>query len=389
VPTPLDAPGLPFDPPRRIRHHRATEPRDWFKAVIRGGPEGYGGIFVEQGNHDIQGPLGRLRARRLDGLALAHFPVRDAQQLQGKAVVGWLANLARQRHRGPSGFASHWRDLYEATLEGVTIDPVTLANHALAYAMEDGEPYRWPDGVAEDPIAVDYVLRHAPLRRMSTLARTARSVELMLAQDSVPAPPRRLRRTRWQRFLRVLPRGLHPRRRAALASLPPPAGEAIDLPPLAFLARRHAPRSVLELGGRHGAHLDVFRAQGADRLLTRADGRSVELVLCAEAGAAEQAAAQASSRILLFPEAAAALPRLAGLGWHPEVFETLAVRSLASLPALRARLAVLKRGAPAPGDQARLAAPPPASTAAPPAGLVTEPMTAMLAEWAAAEGANR
>jgi hypothetical protein len=400
VPAPDDA-DLPFDPPRRIRHRREhREATEWYKAVLRGGPEGYGHLFVEQGNHDVQGPYGRLRARRIEDLALAHFPVRDALQLEGKAVVGWLANLARQRHRGSSNAASQWRALYEAALEGTPTDAITLANHALAYSDDSGRPARWPDGVVPDPIAVDYAIRHAPARRMGTLARTARSVELMLAQDPGSPPPPRPRRSRWQKLLRLLPRKLQPAGRVAAAAkvaLPPPAGEAIDLPPLAFLARRHAPRSVLELGGRHDAHLGFLRENGAERLLRHDParpldhGESFDLVLCNEASAAALASAaeHAASRILLFPAPAGtdAMARLATLGWQPDLFETLAVRSLASLPALRQGLLVLRRGA-SEATRARLAAPAPCRAVALPSGPVTEPMTAMLAEWAAAEGAG-
>ena len=55
-------------------------------------------ITVRQGNHDIDGfRVKNIKRVQLRNLSLAHIPIRSAGQAKSKYLVGWLANLARDK----------------------------------------------------------------------------------------------------------------------------------------------------------------------------------------------------------------------------------------------------------------------------------------------------
>ena len=53
----------------------------------------------------------RLARLRSDVAALAHLPVRSAEQIARKVTVGWLAHRAARRRDADLAF--HWRELFE------------------------------------------------------------------------------------------------------------------------------------------------------------------------------------------------------------------------------------------------------------------------------------
>ena len=53
----------------------------------------------------------RLARLRPDIAALAHVPVRSAEQITHKVTVGWLAHRAARRRDADLAF--HWRELFE------------------------------------------------------------------------------------------------------------------------------------------------------------------------------------------------------------------------------------------------------------------------------------
>lgn len=85
------------DPLLRMDRRRSFEPRIVYKAVVPVGVATQHELLLKQGNHDVvsQDPIER---RVLSGFALAHYPIRTVEQFRSKAVVGWLANLAKESY---------------------------------------------------------------------------------------------------------------------------------------------------------------------------------------------------------------------------------------------------------------------------------------------------
>jgi len=132
IPAPTGPEGDPWDPLRSITHRRAYEkPRS--KTIIVTKPKINKSILIQQGNHDVNVRGGQLRSVQLRDVALAHFPVRSVDQLTGKVLVGWIANLERNRHERDRGYAFQWKALYERIIQGPGLTAEDLTYEALQY----------------------------------------------------------------------------------------------------------------------------------------------------------------------------------------------------------------------------------------------------------------
>ena len=105
------------------------------KIVIRPpGPED-DDVVIEQGNHALYRFGLHVNKAWLDECSIAHFPIRSAQQLGKKVIIGWLAIVAKfggtQREVG-----FHKHDLYEKVLSGAKLNESVLAEEAYWYASK-------------------------------------------------------------------------------------------------------------------------------------------------------------------------------------------------------------------------------------------------------------
>ena len=110
MPTAADDP-TQMDPLRRIRHRRAREPVQYYKAVLTAAQLTDERCQVADGNHLVLGPDEQpLPTVAVDGVALAHFPVRLADQIRAKLCVARMAlRVSPNRERGQS---AGWEKMY-------------------------------------------------------------------------------------------------------------------------------------------------------------------------------------------------------------------------------------------------------------------------------------
>ena len=132
--------------------------------------------YVENGNHVIRPSKAHAIARLSNphaGLkpavaALAHVPVRSADQFTAKIAVGWLASLAANHDDPNANF--HWREAYRDIASGLTLSPQVLTTIACNYSIPKG---RWlpPEQVPRvaDPFLADIELQYAHLSRQRPL----------------------------------------------------------------------------------------------------------------------------------------------------------------------------------------------------------------------------
>lgn len=113
------------------RFSRRAKKSLYRKVVIRAPGPVDNDAIIEQGNHAFQRFGKMVEQPVLDECSIAHFPVRSAQQLGKKALVGWLANVAQFGAGTMSSF--HWRELYERVLSGATLNERVLAEEAYWY----------------------------------------------------------------------------------------------------------------------------------------------------------------------------------------------------------------------------------------------------------------
>ena len=170
--------GADSDPLKRLRFRRRTECPQFSKSILR--PEGLvpGTLRVVTGNHHILGPEGALPSTNLQGIALAHFPVRSASQLTTKSIVGWMAFLKWNPDARESQQGYQWRENFDRCLERGGLTDAEAIEQSAFYAQQI-ESVDWTNDFVEDPMPFDYVRKYEgkPLVPVAAIARSwARAV---------------------------------------------------------------------------------------------------------------------------------------------------------------------------------------------------------------------
>ena len=347
-------------------------------------------LKIQQGNHGVWYAGRSLRKAKLRDVVLAHFPVRSVDQITGKVLVGWIANLERNRYRLDLGFAAHWRVLYERIIGGAGLTAEELTREALGYGQFSGAEFTWPQDVVRDPVIPGYArLTAHPTTTCTPLQKVMRSVDKIFNPEAdfsgratgiefLQNPDRKPRTWRGFTWPFTTDSGAE-------------NGLYIDLPPFRHLAQRYCPASVLDIGCGSGAYLKYFASQGTQRIqgVDGAEGRArylqpdeyaqvdlgkpfelaqtFDLVICVEV--TEHIPAQSEHLLIssiarhareriVFSSAPAGPPKaghlkprpishwldlFASAGWHPCLFDSLALRSLSTFPSFRNDLLVLTR----------------------------------------------
>ena len=138
---------------------------------------------VALGNHAAvrveQGSARPFAHAIVEGVKLAHFPVRSAEQVATKAIIGWLSHRLTRPERflgdtqGKVVPASHWRELFDMISSGrVQVGPALLAEATAAYGGPL-PPGSAPHALVEDPLGCTFELRYTRPGAASPLATLA------------------------------------------------------------------------------------------------------------------------------------------------------------------------------------------------------------------------
>ncbi len=391
IPAPTGPEGDTSDPLRSITHRKVVErpKRPFWKPIIVTKPKIDMKLKIQQGNHDVKYAGMPLRRVKLRDVAIAHFPVRSVDQITSKALVGWIANLERNRHQPDRRYARQWKALYERIIRGTGFMTEDLTREALKYGQLPGAEFRWPQDVVREPVVPGYErLTARPTITCTPLQKVMRSVDKIFNPEMDFAGratgieflqnPGRKRRI-WRGFAWPLTTGSGAEK-----------GLYIDLPPFRHLAQRHPPASVLEIGCGSGAYLKYFASQGAQRIrgvdsferrarylrqdeYARVDlgepfelAENFDLVICVEVNGRILAQSESilinnivrhAGERIVFSGARPAQPGgdinwrpishwldlFASVGWYPCLFDSLALRCLSTFPWFRGSLVVLTR----------------------------------------------
>jgi GT2 family glycosyltransferase len=171
-----------LDPLRRIRHRRVAEPIPYWKAVMRRKDLDDERFRFSEGNHRIFDPAGReLPWGPVEGVALAHFPVRSAEQIRAKLYIGRMAErLSPDREPGQGVW---WMTMHDRLATTDLRRPEGLQSFAALYSA--------PEAVAPllDPLPdIPYArLAHADLIDVDATGRVAHYFDAVLgpAVDAV------------------------------------------------------------------------------------------------------------------------------------------------------------------------------------------------------------
>jgi Glycosyl transferase family 2 len=180
VPT-ADDPADEPHPLRRIRFRSSVE-ENVAKVLLTRAFAADPSLVVAQGNHGllrVGGHAGELPAPLLRSITLAHYPVRSANQVINKTVIGYLAHIAAGRPESEEQrLAMHWRRCYDDLVGGGT-DGMAEPSLMAWFHERQGLSAR-PGEFVCDPTPAPDELRYANLMRNDPYATLARFTEHLI-----------------------------------------------------------------------------------------------------------------------------------------------------------------------------------------------------------------
>lgn len=368
------------DPLKRMTYRRTKETPLYRKVFLRLGGAVNPYLKMTQGNHAVSTVSGPLpRAIELDTVPLLHFPIRSANQLSSRGVIGWMANLARGPHAKLSDAAFQWKRIYELSCQTET--PLTaqvLANEGMAYAQVK-LPARFQDNAALAAHEIATERRHS---------------------DGLPGDPFKLVAAAWAAS--SLPQTSFTFQTKTVGSSRPGIRNAfddnwhwenlfLDVAPFRYLAEKYHPTSAFDVGCGTGVYLRLLQDTGVSEIFG-VDGinsdatvlpsgsygkvdlqspldldRTFDIVLCLEVAehilpdsteVLIDTVARHARDLIVFSMAEPGQPGnghincrtmsevldlWARRGWEPDLIDTLGIRALSTLSWFRRNLLVLKR----------------------------------------------
>ncbi len=139
-------------------------------------------LHVSLGNHAVvrvaDGRADPIPHVRLPGVFLAHFPVRSADQVARKVLLGWLSHRLAMPPAAGEGLAAHWRGLFEDLAGGSIVDDALTRRAVALYAggpmQADGRPREvMQDELTSDPLSTAYELRYSEGATLAPMAMLA------------------------------------------------------------------------------------------------------------------------------------------------------------------------------------------------------------------------
>lgn len=188
-----------INPVRRITTRLRSESKPTHKVVLSRAFASDTTSQVALGNHSalrmVEGRYQPFPHVGLREVRLSHFPVRSAEQIAKKALLGWLSHRLTKPERymggqanGTAVPASHWRELFTGLAEGkIAVSPelVQAANrmYVEGYDSRKSNPDEW----VEDPLEAGYELRYTHEGTVTALAALANWADrLVTVANSAP-----------------------------------------------------------------------------------------------------------------------------------------------------------------------------------------------------------
>ncbi len=246
-----------LDPPRSIKWRRAAEIPIYKKAIVRLDGLHFHDLTISQGNHSVFSATGRpVPCMDLDGLALAHFPVRSRDQLLTKSIIGWMAMLRKDPNVHKTNHSYQWRENFDLFSTDPNVPYTLVCESSIRYA-QDRPPIKLPEDIVFSCPPVNYI------RKYSTGEFGAPISIIAKAWESSLSPPRPI--------FDLTP--LNDSKTYAPGTVPTAFDPSwhrdnlfVDIPPFRYIFEKYLPDSVLDLGCGIGAYLKIFQGLGATQI---------------------------------------------------------------------------------------------------------------------------
>ena len=175
------------DPLRTMIWRRRVEWEPNYKAIIRLDCKPAEGVLIGQGNHNVYAADNSelLNYVHLPNVKLHHYPVRSREQLTAKAVIGWMAYLAKDPLAAshPLNHGFHRRDIFERIANGKPIDDSLLCEISILYS-QNPRVVNWDEDVVKcSPL--EFERRYSTGRALDAMQLIARSWQQSIVGNAI------------------------------------------------------------------------------------------------------------------------------------------------------------------------------------------------------------
>ncbi|WP_020399509.1 glycosyltransferase family 2 protein [Kordiimonas gwangyangensis] len=384
LPEGQDMAAMTANPPMSMKWCRVREGEQHYKVILRTGGKILLDHQISNGNHTVlHAKGGKIPSVKLTEAPLLHFPVRSVEQLTVKCVNGWMAMLAKQASGIKLGRneCHQWRENFERAMAGTIGEELSPASYF--YSRPAGT-VDWATDVQQLDHGIECERRYSDGRYGEVLRLVGKAWEASY-QGTPAVLPGKFRSD----FLNIVSGKPVDPKVVAKVDKALAARTYLDVPLLRWVYDYVQPTLALEVGCGFGANLATLHQFGVkglagienrpaeetflrgnsifNRPLDEFHGTSspVDLVLClgALAGLEQKEVLRGATAVsksakghILFsshaadgsdPEPKVSLAQWLSvwsqLGWVPDMAATLAARAVATVPAFRRNLLLLKR----------------------------------------------
>jgi len=170
-----------LNPLKKLSNHRKKEHNHEHKIILCKSILENRKIIIKQGNHNVIVVEGdsRIKTLILDDLRLAHYPIRSVSQAKSKYLVGWIANLAREKQ-----VLFDWLFFYNLIKEGGELDQKSISEMGLLYGIKDKE---LAVKIIDSPLSLpnNFSLRYKNLIEVDSFKNLLSYCELMARKYSI------------------------------------------------------------------------------------------------------------------------------------------------------------------------------------------------------------
>jgi len=245
--------------PNQFKYCRKEERPQYYKIILRNPADNLSSLALTPGNHSIICES-NLQAVNIDGISLAHFPVRSSSQITKKSIFGTLAckmTETRIKKKLPQ-VCYQWRQLYGKILDGYQLQTSDLVELSLNYAQLPGG-LSWPENICEGQLQSREIKNnYTQLINDDLLIQTIKGFQKYVEGENCLFNPDNffdLNDIKTEKKL-----DFQPESKNALDEV---NDIYLDIPPHKYMSERFSPESILEIGCGLGQNLRLYNNLGS------------------------------------------------------------------------------------------------------------------------------
>ncbi|MGB3511307.1 MAG: methyltransferase domain-containing protein [Microcoleaceae cyanobacterium] len=255
--------------PSNFKYRRKIEQPQYLKIILRTNGRVNYQLKISQGSHGIISESGDISSVELSDICLAHFPIRNVNQLLKKMLLGWLGYVDRYKSMDSEGQGYQKKDLYMKIMQGEKFSDSDLTYIALNYAQKVEVKEDWLNNVELEPPTIKLPQLSFPDLTLKNDDHTNVITTIIKSwENQILNNPSLISR---EDLIFFTQSPTSPSTENSQHGIFEPNFHLeklfIDIPPFKYIYERFLPESILDIGCGLGQYLKIFNKLGAEEII--------------------------------------------------------------------------------------------------------------------------